>query len=442
MLIAGCYRVDITPPVGAPLAGFAARRGVSIGVHDALYARALVLELGDRRVAFVSVDVLGLSAEFVAKVRARIVRETGIPGGAVMISATHTHAGPVTVSTFFNPGESLDARYMERLSAAITHAVAAAHDAGQPARAGVGSGSVQGIGSNRRSPDRVPVDEQVGILRVDAADGRPLAVLFNYACHPTVLGPDNLLFSGDFAAPAVDRVEGRLGNGAQALYVNGAQGDISMGHSSELSAIGVITPGRTFERAAQLGSQLGDAVADALASIATRPDPVLAATSDLVTLPFNAYPPSSDTAAALRDAERALAELEQAGLPTDTVGPARTRRLYASIRHFYAGEAQRANGGGLPVEIQGIRVDDALFVGVPGEVFVEIGQRVKRAATHPLFLMGITNGYVGYLPTRAAYEAGGYEVVSAKVTDAAEDLLAATILEVDARLFPVSPSLA
>jgi hypothetical protein len=79
-------------------------------------------------------------------------------------------------------------------------------------------------------------------------------------------------------------------------------------------------------------------------------------------------------------------------------------------------------------------VGSALFVAVPGELFVEIALRIKADTDHPVFIMGISNGYVGYLPNRAAYRAGGYEVVSAKVTEAAEELVVGAIHELDHRL--------
>jgi neutral ceramidase len=435
VVTAGFHRIDITPPVGARLAGFAARQGVSTGVHDPLYAHALVIESRGCATAFVSLDVLGVAADFVHRVRQRINTRTGLPEEAIMVSATHTHSAPVTVSTFFNPGETLNQAYMDRLASAIDEAVAGAWQNRVPARVGVGSGRVSGIGRNRRTHDHLPVDDEVGIIKVASADGQIRGVLINHACHPTVLGPDNLLMTGDFPAFAIGRIESELGAGSFAVFVNGAQGNISMGHSSELSAIGVITPGRTFARAEELGHRLAGVVLAALPSIPVFDDLPLARESRTIHLPFNAYPPPAETAAVLSEAQSALETLERAGAAVDQLGPAKTRRLYASIRNFYAGEAAARADGRLPTEIQGFRLGSALFVAVPGELFVEIALRIKTETDHPVFIMGITNGYVGYLPTRDAYRTGGYEVVSAKVTEAAEDLLVGAIRELDRRLF-------
>lgn len=435
MITAGFHRVCITPRPGTPLAGFAAREQVATGVHDDLFARALVLESAGQSAVFVSVDVLALGSDFVQRVRQAITSRTRIPGRSVMLSSTHTHAGPVTLLTFFNPGAALDDRYMDQLAGAIEEAVAHAWTSRRPARVGVGSGGVTGIGVNRRTPDQRPVDGEIGILEVETLDGEMHGTLINHSCHPTVLGPDNLLITGDFPAFTVQRLGDRLGEGGFAMFVNGAQGNISVGHSSELSAIGIITPGRTFERAAELGHQLADAVVEALPAILKSTSLPIAVASDTLSLPCKPYPPVAETTRRLRAAETELERLVGSGAPQVELARAKSDRLYASIANFYAGVVERLGDGRVPIEVQAIRVGDALFVAAPAEVFVEIGLRIKQAAAHPIFLMGITNGYIGYLPTREAYTAGGYEVVSAMCTEGAEDLFIEKVRELDSRLF-------
>jgi hypothetical protein len=296
LLKAGFGRVCITPAAGAILAGFAARKRVCSGVHDDLFARALVIESGASVVAVVSADVLALPGDFVDRVRQAIARRVPIEPGSVMIASTHTHAAPVTISTFFNPDESVDSRYMERLAKAIADAVAGAWQSRADNRIGTGAGRVTGIGVNRRNPAGGPVDEEVGIVKIADPSGRTRGVLVNYACHPTVLGPDNLLATGDFPNMAVACIERELGAGGFAMYTNGAQGDISMGHSSELSAIGVIAPGRTFEHAAELGNRLADAVLTALGRIETQESAALGALTVPVKLPLKRYPAQEETA--------------------------------------------------------------------------------------------------------------------------------------------------
>jgi hypothetical protein len=261
-------------------------------------------------------------------------------------------------------------------------------------------------------------------------------VLINYSCHPTVLGPDNLRVTGDFPAFAVKEIEAGLGDQGFAMFVNGTQGNISMGHSSELSAIGVITPGRTFARAAELGHLLASATLTVLPELTVDDRPTLKATSAPVALPLKHYPSSEETQRSLHEAEIHLAALASTnGDNTDEVRRARSEQLYASINNFYARETASLTNGVLPIELQAVRINDALFVAVPAEVFVEIGLCIKEKASGPVFIVGIANGYIGYLPTAAAHEVGGYEVVSSKCRPEAEEVLVENILSLRQKLF-------
>jgi len=436
LLKAGFSRVCISPPIGVPLAGFAARKESSTGIHDDLFARALVLETAESAVALVSADLLALPNDFIRRVRQAIHDGTGLRPESIMIASTHTHAGPVTITTFFNPNGSVDSHYMNMLARGIEEAVTNAWRSRFPAQVGVGVGHVEGVGVNRRTSDQKPVDEQIGIIRVADAEGRTRAVLINYACHPTVLGPDNLLVTGDFPAFAVKEIETGIGPGGFAMFVNGTQGNISMGHSSELSAIGVITPGRTFARAAELGHLLAVATKERLEAIELYNDPRIDVATIPISLPLKRYPTVDETARLLREANENLASLVLAnGDDTHQLRSAQSEELYASITDFYARETGVFANGLLPIELQGIRINDAAFVAVPAEVFVEIGLRVKEAASHPTFLVGIANGYIGYLPTTAAHEVGGYEVVSSKCRPEAEDVLIEKVSSLEHKLF-------
>lgn len=435
MLTAGFSKVCISPPVGAPLAGFAAREGVSEGIHDDLFARSLVLANKASVIAMVSVDLLALPGEFIRRVREAIHRRTGIPPEAVMIASTHTHAGPVTITTFFNPDESVDASYMNSLASSIEESVARAWENRITARVGVGVAHVAGVGVNRRSPDQRPIDEEVGIIKIDDSESHTRAVLINYACHPTVLGPNNLLITGDFPNFSIEQIEKNLGPDGFAMFVNGTQGNISMGHSSELSAIGVITPGRTFERAAELGHLLAAATINELPSLTTDDSHPIASLSLPVDLPLKRFPSVEEASENLREADEELARLSAQNASAEELMTAKTHRLYASITKFYTQEAQALPDGHLSIELQGVRIGDAVFVAVPAEVFVEIGLRVKSHVQHRLFIVGIANGYIGYLPTREAHSVGGYEVVSSKCRPEAADVLIQNVVRLTQQLF-------
>jgi hypothetical protein len=202
-----------------------------------------------------------------------------------------------------------------------------------------------------------------------------------------------------------------------------------------LSAIGVITPGRTFERAAELGYRLGDAALAALPEIETDADPKLRALSQSVDLPLKKLPSIEEAARVLREADARLAKLNVLHELSEELNRAKSERLYASITHFYAREASKLPDGYLPIELQGVRINDTALIAVPAEVFVEIGLQVKQRAPRRTFIVGIANGYIGYLTTEAAHGLGGYEVVSSKVAPEAEAVLIEKTLELEKRLF-------
>jgi neutral ceramidase len=275
---------------------------------------------------------------------------------------------------------------------------------------------------NRRDPEHGYVDEDASILKISGAEGATSAVVIHYACHPTVLGPNNLLITGDFPSFALEEVE--RSTGAFAMFFNGAQGDVSMGHSSELSAIGVIAPGRTFERAAEMGARLAEAVLAELPLIHTE-EVTLDAGSVTMELPLKSYPPAEELSREARIAEEHLASLAGRGAGDVELQQAKMQALYSSIERVLAGANSEYASGAMPLELQGVRIGDTLLGGLPAEAFAEVGQRMKRASGSKILVVGLANGYIGYVPCRAAYAEGGYEIVSSRTTPEAEDALAA-----------------
>ena len=155
----------------------------------------------------------------------------------------------------------------------------------------------------------------------------------------------------------------------------------------------------------------------------------------LVDLPLKKYPSVEQTAAVLRRADERLSELGSSQVDGEELRHAKSEHLYASITNFYAKEASAMPDGLLRIELQGVRVEDAVFMAVPAEVFVEIGIRLKQNSPHKTFIVGLANGYIGYLPTREAHALGGYEVVSAKCRPESADLLIEKIVDLEERLF-------
>jgi neutral ceramidase len=231
-LQAGAAAVELRPPLGIEMGGYGARVGTATGVLDPLQAKILVFEGKERAVALVTLDLVGvLPVPLLDQIRARVKSSTGIED--VIFNASHTHSGPLPA----DQASEWQSKAVTDIVAGVERAWASRHTA----RIGVGTGSAR-IGHNRlydmsdgqgkmlwRNETRIPtapVDPTVMVLRVDAEDGTPIAVLVNYACHAVVLGPENLQYSADYPGEMRRVVEAAY-PGAVCLFIQGGAGNIN-----------------------------------------------------------------------------------------------------------------------------------------------------------------------------------------------------------------------
>ncbi len=421
-LRAGVARVVITPPVGIPMIGFAGR-GPAQGIHDELTATALVLDgppahpsddpsSGRRsRLAIIACDLLFLRWTEVRAVREAVGQLTDIPPDHVVIACSHTHFGPLT-----EPDRSEQAVQVEPYLANLVHllagAVAAARAAVVPCRLGFGQGEVRvGINRRERTADGQiilgqnpagPVDPRVAVLRIDSADGRPLATLLNYACHPVSLGSQCTSFSSDFPGVARRLVEEQTG--AMCLFLQGATGNINP-----------LLMGWDWTHPARLGLPLGaEAVrvywsATPCAELTAGGLSFAHAQLQLPPLVPASIDAGRETIATLeRERERLGDGGNNGALWWTELRLERARTGLAALQGITPAPPVRA-------ELAALRLGHAVgLVTAPGEIFTEIGQSiVARSPFHHTIYAGYTDGTIGYVPTRAAYAEGGYEVTHA-----------------------------
>ncbi len=385
-LKAGVAKVDITPPAGQRMWGYAARKGPAEGVLDPLWARVLVLEAGEKRLALVALD-LGrpFGPASLARLRESVNKSSGI--SYVLVAASHTHSGPV-IKDEYPPGSTplWESIAVEKIAQAID----TAHERAEPARLGTGYGTAY-VAHNRRrvNPDgtitwfdrnltRVPtspVDPTVSVLRVDASEGRPLAILVNYACHPVIFGPDNLNFSADYPAVMTRRVEQTMGGQAVCFFLQGAPADLNPYYAA--------TPleedaGRWRE---WTGERLGHEAARVAQGIETQsePEPTLDFAEELLDFRLR-WRPDDFREALLRYG----------------------REFYEDFGSTTREDLQ------LPVATVLLNKRIALMT-VPGEAFVEFQINWRdRCPVRDAFFLGYANGYYGYFPTIQAASRGGY----------------------------------
>jgi neutral ceramidase len=389
---------DVTPPLGTPMAGYAARSGPAAAVHDPLYARALAFDDGNRRVVMIALDVLGITADLTAAVREHLLVRCGLPPEHVAVAATHTHGGPAVLPDAFL-GDAAPAT----LAAITAGAVEAAQEALAsiaPATLVYAKGCEATVGQNRRVAGG-PVDPDVPVVAA-FREARPVALLTSYACHPVVLAADNRAFTRDYPGALLDALESRW-PGCFAMFLVGCCGQINDGHRAETSLTDAPAPGRDFATATKLGQRLAQAAQDALAGavpgrLAGAP---IRVGRRFVDLPFGPL-------TALHADPGWRAELASHPPPT----PARRAVLAALLS--WAERFPRAQAGSHRVEIGCWRLGDLAIAWFPGEVFVEHGLELKAAdATGTLLTIANANAAPGYVPHHSAYAQGGYEVVEA-----------------------------
>ncbi len=422
-LLVGVAKKTITPKLGCELAGFDARKGVATGIHDDLFARALVIANQENAVVFVSLDLIGIPQEFTNAVRKAVHASTGMAKRDIILSATHTHCGPVTIKHFFNGDQQLDADYMRSLEKLVVEVIQQAFDQKAPAVLKTGLIPVTGVASNRRTESGKPIDGFAGVLLTEDLSGNVRSVLVNYPCHPTVLGPNTLKVTRDFPHYFVEHLNNHFGEGTIPIYFNGTEGDLSIGHKSYLSAVGIIAPFRTFEKAREIGARLAECVIASIDTLSTEV-PELASEHSILALPLKTYAPRVEMKQRKEAALASLTELGEGAEQEELI----TRRqdwLFARIEDYYSSLYEQTEGDSvLRIEVSAARVGDTAIVSVPGEVFVEIGLAIRQNSPFPrTMIIGLANDYIGYVPTVEQANAGGYEVVASRVTPEASLLL-------------------
>lgn len=463
-----------------------------VTVHDPLYAKALVLDDGHTRVAIIAMDVVAIGGigevadDFLPRLRDRIEAELGIPGAHVLVNASHTHP----------PGRMLcdDAQQVERTFEAVRQA----WESLTPVRVGAGKGREDRIMLNRTlrlrngqhwtirhanpcPPDEEvealgPLDPEIGVLRFDRLDGQPLAAVYNFACHP-LLGVPGGAVTANFPGFASAVIEESLGEGALALFLQGAGGDVT-----EVLYKDVTRP----RDARPVGTLLGLSTLRALRQVKTG-DAELRVVRELVELPRR-----TDFAQRIQELEeeqaQLLASLRFTSLSFRTFLPLYIRHMISPqfpadysyrylhaqatgnddlramdaenrgnldkyLRNIYAMERlariqdriatlrrheainREAKEATVTTEVQGIRIGDCALISSPAEVCTRVGLNIKRASPFEhTFVVGFSNGYVHYGPAAEDYPRGGYEVTECFLAPEWQELFERTAADVLRRL--------
>jgi hypothetical protein len=380
-------KVDITPQSPQWLMGYNARK--STGVHDRIYHRVIALESNGTPFFLVASDL----CLFSPGVYDDVARDLGVPRTHFWWSVTHTHAAPevgppgMYKALLGRSDHEWDRDYSAFVKDSLLRAIREARAKLEPARIAFGRGiamaninrrakDVDGQVSLGLNPDG-PADRQLGLIRLERADGSPIALVVNYAMHGTVMSGQNLLISGDAPGTVSAYLEQKLN--APVLYVNGAAGNLAPIYS--------VYPDAKSGHLSQFNVLLGDRVLAAAKSLGP-------ATADVT----------------LWAGEKTVETPQKDGL------------AWPDELHDYATTSARPTVR-LPVRF--LRLNDTLIWAAPVELFCEIAMAVRQQSPFTeTFYFGYTNGWFGYLPTADAFAEGGYEPKTSPFTPRAEaDLL-------------------
>ena len=391
---AAVVKVDITPSDSQVLSGYDPRK--STGIHDRIYHRVVALDDGTTQFFLISTEIVGMAPSMVDRVAAELKRKHGINPMNLWWTVTHTHSapkvGPPGLGCVFLPErcrEQVESTYTSYLEERLVTAVLEARQKLAPARLGVGWGfsqaninrraiDVNGNASLGLNPDG-PVDRRIGLLRIDKADGTPLALIANYPIHGTVLGGESTVISGDAPGIVSEYIEQKIG--APLLFINGAAGNIAPIYS--------VYPNPRAGHLMQFQVLLGDKILQANQKISSTTDRVKLATGEL-----SVETPSKDSLK----------------WPPDFANYIRTTTTGLTL---------------VKIPIRFLKINEEVAIwSAPVELFVEIANEVRDRSPFPYtFYFGYSHGSLGYLLTEAAWKQGGYETrVSPFTYQAARDL--------------------
>ncbi|OQC66188.1 MAG: Neutral/alkaline non-lysosomal ceramidase [Verrucomicrobia bacterium ADurb.Bin006] len=416
----GAAAVDITPPLGIPMAGYYHARGAD-GVLDPLLSKAMVIEADGARAAFVALDLISVTREVTDQSRAEIEKSTGIPGAHVMISATHAHTGPELAGRGKRSGDmggqrQLSVDYTEGLPAKIAESVRLANERLEPAQLRAAKGLCDDLTFNRRyylrdgtvgwnpgklNPNIVmpagPSDDEVGILYAEKSGAtgpaQAIATCVNFAMHADTTGGSKI---GSDWPGALSRVlDGYHGTNHLSLVTLGTCGNLN--HLD----FGWDWPQGTPIEPHRIGTVLGASVFRAykqLQPVAAGPLRVLSETVELA-LP-----------------EVTPAQVEEARQTLAVIKDDRGANFMKQVRAYRVLDIAERAGRPYRVEVQAVALGaDVAWVSLPGEVFVELGLAIKkRSPFSHTYVVELANENIGYIPDRRSYAEGNYEPESAR----------------------------
>ncbi|HOV21165.1 MAG TPA: neutral/alkaline non-lysosomal ceramidase N-terminal domain-containing protein [bacterium] len=405
-LLCGISKVDITPPVGYYLQGHSGRNKPSKKVHDPLYLKLVCLSDKKTTLYILSSDLIGFSEEFVHNTREELKNKLKISPENFLFTSSHTHTGPFIESTYGGK-DKVDPDYLKILQKKIVGAAIESRGNMEKVNVRVGKGKVNiGIVNRRKKTKKGvymmpnfegPIDEDVSVIKFEKKDGTSKVILFNYTCHPTTLSTKIYEISADYPGVAQREIE-KSYSGCLAMFTNGCCGDVRPALVENGQFIG-----GNFEDIERMGKILfGEVIKVSEKSISLKE---VKLNSKIVNFKF---------------------QLEDKLIPKNIKHLEEIVQSYKKQFSYFGpdiieewkedmrGRIEKGEKLNNYIEgyLQFIKIGDIFILGLPGEIMVEIGIKLKEKIGKNLIIFGYSNGLIGYVPTANGIKEGGYEAGS------------------------------
>ena len=444
-LQAGVAEADITPPQGFLMAGYYHERQAT-GTIDPLKAKAIVLRSGKQQAAIVVCDLTGIAVDLSTEVRRRASAKTGIPANHIVVSATHSHTAPdYTRDLYEHLGgkEAEKPRYAAKLIDGIVEAITKAHSSARPVVLECGAARQETpVSFNRRfvmkdgsvktwmrldNPEVVrpagPIDPEAGIVLVRAADTKkPIGVFSGFALHLDTVGGTQ--WSADYPYFIGKEVQKALGSDVVSIFGTGCCGDIN--HVDPIR--------KDRNKTDVIGGALGKTIVANLPKLRPAKQTGLRVRHTTVKLPLQHVSTEQIARARpmlleARDGKKVeFFDLVNAykAVVLDQLRNIKPQTNPSDVINWGLSRTWAGVGDHLPVDVQAIALgDDIGIVCLPGEIFVELGLAIKQASPFKTTLVVELSNAVEtmYVPTRAAYAGGSYEVTNSAVEAGSGEML-------------------
>jgi neutral ceramidase len=390
----GTASCDITPEPGVELGGYLFREQPSLSVHDRLKLRCIYVRSERDQLLWLHADLIGLEQPFVDRFRAWAITQFPVRADQVIVSTTHTHAGPATVH-LIRCGE-FDRDYLDRLLREMQRVAVEAVARPEPVEL-IATEAACDLAIDRRRTRTSHMDPRIGVAAWRRPDGAFAAVLATYGMHNVGLSCDNRAISADIFGHAANSLERSLSGGPVVLLCAGAAGNTNPPSSGE-----------DFSQISRWGEMLAGNIGDALLSVGSPTEQRIETRRRKVRLPLEHFD----------DDRIELIAREVAALVSDD-SSYRSRRFREAVEIWRTRMTDSVSRSAAPrsaeIELNLITLGHTHWLCINAEIFSRLGDDLRRLTGASVYVVGYANGLIGYVPTSEAYAEGGYETDSAFV---------------------------